>query len=550
MTNKEISKALKLTAALGELHGENPFKLKSLTNASFQIDRISDVLMGKSLEELQAIPGIGKSIAEKINELLNEGITEELLHYKSITPVGVVAMLGVKGLGPKKVSLLWHEMGIESPGELLYACNENRLVSLKGFGEKTQESIRKNLEFKSANAGHLLFAEAEMVALEIIKYVKDLQARWRIEMTSQLRRKMEVVEMIELISDVDATALQDVLEQSNDFTLTHIDEDFESVLTYTYKEQYKFTVLCSGEDSFEKNQLLLTGPPEHLDSLDFDPEEEVVSEEALYSERGFPYIIPELRDLDIEKAAAIDVSKLVNLGDIKGVIHNHSTWSDGANTLEEMALAAKNLGLEYLIICDHSRSAGYAGGLSIERVYAQWKEIDAINEKLAPFYVFKGIESDILTDGSLDYPNDVLKDFDLVVASVHSVLNMDENKANNRLLKAIENPYTKMLGHPTGRLLLSRPEYPINHKHIIDACFANHVIMELNANPFRLDIDWRWIPYCMEKGVKVSINPDAHRIEGYGDMRYGIEVARKGGLYKDFLFNSASLDEMKEILKK
>jgi DNA polymerase (family X) len=547
MTNKEISKALKLTAALGELHGENPFKLKSLTNASFQIDRLGESLLGKSLEELQTIPGIGKGIAIKLNELLQVGSTEELDEYLAKTPVGVVDMLGVKGIGPKKVALLWHELGIESPGELLYACNENRLLPLKGFGEKTQESIRQTLEYKLANEGSLHYAEAEIVALEVINYVNKQEPQWRIEMSAELRRKMEIVHEIELISDADITALQDVFGRSERFSELTEDQNF---LKFTLDNKYKIGILSCEAEEFEKEQLMLTGPAEHLQELDLDPSEPIQSEQDFYTERGFPYILPELRDLPLDEASAINPEKLVELKDIKGVIHNHSTWSDGANTLEEMAVAARDLNLEYLIICDHSRSAGYAGGLSIERVIEQWKEIDLLNQKLAPFHIFKGIESDILSDGSLDYPEEILKDFDLVVASVHSVLRMDEEKANKRILKAIENKYTKILGHPTGRLLLSRPGYPINHKLIIDACKANDVVIELNAHPYRLDIDWRWIPYCMEKGVKVSINPDAHRVEGYGDMRYGIEVARKGGLSKDFLFNAASLAEMKAILKK
>lgn len=547
MTNKEISKALKLTAALGELHGENPFKLKSLTNAAFQIDRLGESLLGKSLEELQLIPGIGKGIAIKLNELLQVGSTEELEQYLEKTPVGVVEMLSVKGIGPKKVALLWQELGIESPGELLYACNENRLLALKGFGEKTQEAIRQNLEYKIANEGSLHFAEAEMVALEVIRYLNEQESAWRIEMSAELRRKMEIVHEIELISDADITALQDVFERSERFS-EFTDDGLFIKLTFDHK--YKISILSCEAEEFEKEQLMLTGPAEHLQELDLDPSEPIQSEQDFYTERGFPFILPELRDLPLQEASVINPEKLVELKDIKGVVHNHSTWSDGANTLEEMAVAARDLGMEYLIICDHSRSAGYAGGLSVERVLAQWNEIEQLNQKLAPFFIFKGIESDILSEGSLDYPEDILKGFDLVVASVHSVLRMDEEKANKRLITAIENQYTKILGHPTGRLLLSRQGYPINHKLIIDACKANDVVIELNAHPYRLDIDWRWIPYCMEKGVKVSINPDAHRVEGYGDMRYGIEVARKGGLSKDFLFNASGLAEMKALLKK
>jgi DNA polymerase (family 10) len=547
MTNKEISKALKLSAALGELHEENDFKLKSLTNASFQIDRYGEALEGKSMEQLVKIPGIGKGIAEKILELIETGTSNDLQHYLQITPAGVVGLLSVKGIGPKKVKTLWHEMGIESPGELLYACNENRLITAKGFGVKTQDSIRQALEFNLSNSGKLHFAEAEIAAQEIIRLIEVEEPNWRLAFTGELRRKMEVVDQIELIADVDADALEDVLGRLPLASNTEISDEFVQT---SFADKYRIHIYWSDLENFERDQLIRTGPADHLQELDLDPEEPVISEESFYDERGFPFIIPELRDLPIDEAASIDASKLVQFKDIIGVLHNHSTWSDGADSLEEMAIAARDLGLKYLGICDHSRTASYAGGLSIDRVYQQWTEIASLNSKLGPFHIFKGIESDILSDGSLDYPDEVLAGFDLVVASIHSIFGMDEERATSRLIKAIENPYTTILGHPTGRLLLSRKGYPINHKKVIDACAANSVIMELNAHPYRLDIDWRWIPYCLERGVKISINPDAHRKAGYLDMHYGINVARKAGLTSEMMFNALTLSELTEYLKK
>ena len=547
MTNKEISKALKLSAALGELHEENDFKLKSLTNASFQIDRYGEALEGKSMEQLVKIPGIGKGIAEKILELIETGTSNDLQHYLQITPAGVVGLLSVKGIGPKKVKTLWHDMGIESPGELLYACNENRLITAKGFGVKTQDSIRQGLEFSLSNSGKLHFAEAEIAAQEIIRLIEVEEPNWRLAFTGELRRKMEVVDQIELIADVDADALEDVLGRLPLASNTEISDEFVQT---SFADKYRIHIYWSDLENFERDQLIRTGPADHLQELDLDPEEPVISEESFYDERGFPFIIPELRDLPIDKAFAIDASKLVQFNDIIGVLHNHSTWSDGADSLEEMAIAARDLGLKYLGICDHSRTASYAGGLGIDRVYQQWTEIDSLNSKLGPFHIFKGIESDILSDGSLDYPDEVLAGFDLVVASIHSIFGMDEERATSRLIKAIENPYTTILGHPTGRLLLFRKGYPINHKKVIDACAANSVIMELNAHPYRLDIDWRWIPYCLERGVKISINPDAHRKAGYLDMHYGINVARKAGLTPEMMFNALTLSELTEYLKK
>jgi len=548
MTNKEISRAMRLAGALAELHEANPFKVKSLNNAAFQIDRLPVQLSTLSESELLALPGIGKSLAKNITQLFKTGSFDEMDELMRITPPGVMAMMEIKGLGPKKIAVLWNQLGVESPGELLYACNENRLVALPGFGTKTQEKIKESIEYNLANEGILLFADAENIANEFIELFRHI-AGYSPVPVSELRRKMELVPRIELLAEEEGEQLLELLKQIETVDGILIHED-SSYVEFRYREQYDVCIHFAEAEEFEERLMLLTGPQEHLQELGLVSAGNGIStEQDFYSEMGFPYILPELRDLPLEEASKINAGELVELADIKGTIHNHSTWSDGANTLKEMALAAQKLGLEYLIICDHSKTASYAGGLSIERVQEQWAEIEKLNIELAPFRIFKGIESDILNDGSLDYPDDILEKFDLVVASVHSVLNMDSERATARLIKAIEHPATKMLGHPSGRLLLSRKPYPLDYEKIIDACKANRVIMELNANPYRLDLDWRYIPLCMEKGVKISINPDAHKTEGYHDMRYGIEIARKGGLTKDFLFNSASRDEMADLLK-
>jgi DNA polymerase (family 10) len=247
---------------------------------------------------------------------------------------------------------------------------------------------------------------------------------------------------------------------------------------------------------------------------------------------------------EVDLARVNKIPVLLEEKDLRGILHNHSTYSDGKHTLRQMAEYCKELGYDYLGISDHSRTAFYAGGLEIERIEKQQKEIDQLNKELAPFRIFKGIESDILSDGSLDYPENVLASFDFIVASVHSILNMDIKRATERLLRAIENPFTTILGHPTGRLLLRREGYPIDHKTIIDACAKNNVVIEINANPWRLDLDWRWVRYAMEQGVMLSINPDAHEMDGYADMKYGVLVGRKGGLTKKMTLNSLSGKEI------
>jgi DNA polymerase (family X) len=528
MTTEEIASALKLTAQLMELHEINPFKVKSIANAAYKLDKTDIDLEGKNLEELEKIEGIGKSIAAKIHELQTCGSLKELNEMLEKTPLGIIEMLKIKGIGPKKVGQLWRELEIESIGELLYACNENRLVGLKGFGEKTQEAIKKQIEFFKSNIGKYHYASVEKFAFGLVEQLKKEYKTEKVALAGAMRRKSEVIDEIV------------VLVANKDIKKENVEIPY----------QLRLEIIGCEPSEFDKLLFEMTAHPEHLKKLQYDPDA-FVSELGVYEGLKIQYIEPELREglEEITLASENRIPRLIELTDLKGILHNHSTWSDGMNTLEDMALYCKELGYEYLGMCDHSQSAFYANGLKTDRVLMQQEEIDKLNVKLAPFKIFKGIESDILNDGSLDYPEEILKTFDFIVASVHSNLKMPEDKANMRLIKVIENPYTTILGHPTGRLLLSRPGYPIDHKKIIDACAANGVVIELNAHPYRLDIDWRWIPYCMEKGVKISINPDAHEKSGYHDMYYGVLAARKGMLYKEMCLNTMPLTEIEKYFK-
>ncbi|MFM7079354.1 MAG: PHP domain-containing protein, partial [Bacteroidota bacterium] len=298
--------------------------------------------------------------------------------------------------------------------------------------------------------------------------------------------------------------------------------------------------------------LMETGPKHHFDSVvsRLADTSGLTDEKAIYHKAGVAYVEPEMRDLEdcFDVAHRLGSEGLVTVEDLKGCIHNHTTYSDGASTLSEMANASISNGLQYLVICDHSRSAFYAGGLSVEDVIKQHAEIDSLNLELTPFRVFKGIESDILSDGSLDYPDEVLESFEVVVASIHSGLSMTEEKATERIIKAIENPFTTILGHPTGRLLLSRKGYPLNHRKVIEACAANGVAIELNAHPYRLDLDWRYLQMAMDLGVPISINPDAHHVNGIKDMRYGVLVSRKAGIPGSAVLNSRTLQQFESWL--
>ncbi|MCE3229780.1 MAG: polX [Bacteroidetes bacterium] len=533
MTNDEICDALELSGKLLELHGENPFKIKAYSNTAYKLSKLRYDFEGKTLQDILAIEGIGKSISEKIFELMQNGTTLELRGLLEKTPAGVVQMMGIKGLGPKKVGQLWRELQLESVGELLYACNENRLVTLKGFGAKTQETVKQNIEFRLANSQKHHYATIDILVKKLIDMISEQQPDLTILPVGQLRRKCEVIDKIEILMDGEKQVDTSAIESQIPIAVNYI--------------------TCSPEE-FHYYLFELTGTRQHIEQTGFHESMGKIfsDEEEIYTALELQYIEPELREglneVILSRQGALP--SLIEYEDLKGILHNHSLYSDGVHSLKEMADYCKELGYGYFGICDHSKTAVYAQGLSVETVLVQQQEIDKLNAGYTDFRILKGIESDILSDGSLDYPTDILKTFDFIVASIHSNFKMSEEQATNRLIKAIENPFTSILGHPTGRLLLARPGYPINHKKIIDACAANKVHVELNAHPYRLDIDWRWINYCIEKNVMISINPDAHHKEGFHDMYYGVCAARKGMLTKEMCLNALPLEDLLRKFKK
>lgn len=542
VSNSEIADIFKLMGNLLELHGENEFKARSYHTASFRLDKFPNPLYSMSAAERQTIDGIGKGIFVKLEEILSTGTMAELEKLIQNTPVGVIQMMKIKGIGPKKVRLIWKELEVESIGELLYACNENRLVSLSGFGEKTQQQIIKSIEFLQSNQGKQHYYEAEELALAIQKAIQE--KGFRCEWVGELARACEIINRMEFLMEVSSGSNSTLISILQDFGYELVESNEADWLFRGDNRTLPLFVYPADSSNFPSRLFELQSGPEFLDAVSFDPTS-FSSESEFFASRNLPFIIPEMRENRVTLSWAKDISQpddLIQYIDLKGCIHNHSTWSDGANSIAEMAKACQEQGLSYFVISDHSKTAVYANGLSVDRVQQQQQEIDKLNSGFTNFRVYKSIESDILGDGSLDYDEQTLKSFDLVIASVHSNLKMDEEKATRRLLNAIENPYTRILGHPTGRLLLSRPGYPIDHHKIIDACAANKVVIELNSHPYRLDLDWRWIHYAQEKGVMISINPDAHEIAGIKDMRYGVLVARKAGLLKQNTLNALPLD--------
>ena len=553
MDNAAIADNFALLAKLMDIHGENPFKSKTYAVAAFNIEKLPVFLQETPREKLFSIKGIGESVGRKVIEMLDTGRLEILDEIISKTPTGVIEMLNIKGLGPKKINTIWKEMGIESIGELLYACNENRLTLFKGFGEKTQKNVQESIEFYFQHQGHFLYAQLDEVFPQIDNYLKKIFSPEKVHVTGRYRRQELTIDELEFVILEQNETIKPKFQTAQPPELV---EETASSLLFKLRNGLKLR-LYTGGNSMPEELFKSTGSPEFLEafrkaypSLKYSSEENG-NDEAVFRAVALPYILPCLREsaIIIEKAKQDKLPELIQVADIRSIIHSHSNWSDGSNTIEEMATESIKRGYEYLVISDHSQTAFYANGLKEDRIREQQRYIDELNTKLAPFRIFKSIESDILNDGSLDYPDHILKTFDLVIASVHSNLGMPEEKANARLIKAIENPYTTILGHMTGRLLLSRSGYPVDHKKIIDACVNNQVVIELNAHPRRLDIDWKWIEYALEKGVLLSIDPDAHALDGFDDVKYGVLAAQKGGLTKQKNLSSFSLREFEEFLR-
>ncbi|WP_407527554.1 helix-hairpin-helix domain-containing protein [Lacibacter sp. MH-610] len=537
-TNYEIADQFSLLSKLMDIHGENSFKAKSYAAAAFQIEKLPVQLADVEPSKIASYKGVGESTAKKVIEILQTGTLKALQDLIANTPPGVIEMLNIKGIGPKKIATIWHEMEIETVGELYYACQENRLLRYKGFGEKTQQTVMESIEFIEQHKGVHLYADVEAYVQAIDKNLKDHFPGERFALTGEFVRQMEVIHLVEWVTTAGTTSLKQLFETTR-FTT---EEEQDHTIAFKGPENVVLKFHTATHSNFGTVLFQTSASEGFLEA--WGTVTNVPDEAQLFAEKNIAFIPHALREVYTESP----VTDLIDVSSIKGIIHSHSKWSDGSNSIEEMARYAQSIGMEYLVISDHSKSAGYANGLSAERILEQHREIDTLNQKLNGFRIFKSIEADILGDGSLDYDEDVLSSFDLVIASVHSNLKMTEEKAMMRLMNAIENPYTTILGHMTGRLLLSRNGYPVNHEKIIDACVANQVVIELNAHPRRLDIDWRWIEKAINKGALISINPDAHELSGFHDIRFGVLAAQKGKLTNSNNLSSYSLQTFENYI--
>jgi DNA polymerase (family X) len=568
MNKQEISQMFEEIALMLDLKGENPFKSKAYINAARTLEFVEGDIKDYVLEDrLEEIKGIGKAIKEKLIEIVHTGRLEYYDELKATIPEGLFEMLKIPGLGPKKVKAIYEKLEVKTIGELEYACKENRLLDLDGFGKKTQNNILKGIENMKKFQGQFLYGEVFHLAEEIKRQVQQSGLADRSEITGSIRRRKEVVK------DVDMIATSDYADKLMDYftTLPLVEEviakgDTKSTVRLQNGINMDLRVVVDKEYPYVLNHF--TGSKEHntairhrakamgikVNEYGLFKEEKLIqchNEADIYSILGLDYIPPEIRENngEIEAAEKHQLPKLIDLQDIKGTFHMHTKYSDGSNTIEEMAESARNMGLNYIGISDHSRSAFYARGLNKDEILRQLEEIDKLNNRYEDFHIFKGIESDILPDGALDYEDDVLKLFDFVIASVHSNFKLEKDKMTKRLINAITNRYTTMLGHPTGRILLARKEYDMDIYAVIDAASEYSKIIEINADPHRLDLDWRYLKYAKEKGVLMSINTDAHNLLGLHNIQFGIGIARKGWLESHNVINTMSLQEMKKYFK-
>ena len=544
VSNREISRLFNLYAELLLLHEKNERLSKLLSGAAYRLRNMSDEVTDLPKNKLSEL--FRPELCGIIEELKDSATIEALDELIQLTPPGLFEMMRIRGLGGKKLSALWRIGKIDSLDALLAAARKNELSKIPGFGIKTQQNIISSIESYTSNKDRFHYASVADGASVLVAVLQKICKTPLISLCGEIRRQSLTVGSIEIVAAITPKKLAD--KEIKRFLL--IQSSSASETKAHTLDEIPVIIYHVPQADFYEQLFKRTGNEEHVKKLSakIKGKWSFSSEEDIYKKAKYPFVVPEMRENVAEwehpKSALLDVK------DIKGVVHNHTTWSDGVDSLSDFIQACKKKKYEYAVISDHSKNAFYAGGLKEDKVLRQMEEIDKLNKKVSPFKIFKSIECDILVSGELDYAKDLLKEFDLVIISVHQLLKMDEERATKRLIKAIENPYTTILGHMTGRQLLIRPGYPVNFQKVIDACAANGVVIEINANPYRLDMDWSHIPYALKKGVMISINPDAHSIAEIDNIRWGVSAARKGGLTKDMTWNAMSLAKIEQWLKK
>lgn len=566
MDKESIINSLRELAKYLEIDGENPFKIRSYLKAADTLEHTAEPIeylieTGK----LRQLEGIGEAIEKKIMTWYRNEPVPALEKVKSKYPPTLLELFEVQSLGAKRIKNLFENLHITNLDELYQACIEGKVSTLPGFNKKIENKIIEGIELLNQWRGQFLLVDGLNVIDKFLNDVKDIISPENIFVVGSIRRYEETIRNINLlfltntpeqITQKLINLFPDKIEAKSDTPLTIKNFNIPIIIHFADKKD------------FGSKMVFYTGSKEYIDKVmnqcsqkDFSLSSEGLfnkygnkiiteTEKSFFTQTGIPYLPPELRNIyDDMEFVYKQVGKLITANGLKGVVHCHTLYSDGRNSISELAEYCIKKGFEYLVICDHSQSAGYANGLTPQEIIKQHAEIDQLNKVYAPFQILKGIECDIKSDGNLDYPDEILASFDVVIGSIHTKLDMDIKTATQRLLKAIENPYLHILGHPSGRLLLSRKGYPLDMEAILNACAQNNISIEINANPMRLDLDWRNIYKTRGKNIKFVISVDAHGIEGIDDFEFGIYIARKGILTTNNVLNTRNAEEFKNWIR-
>jgi DNA polymerase (family 10) len=569
MENKDVASLLSEIGAILEIKGENPFKVRAYYTAARNIEALT-VDIRKLIQEnkLSQIPGVGQSLADKIKEFVSTGRMRYYEDIKKDIPDGLLEMLRIPSLGPKKTKVLYEELGITNIQELEYACNENKLVDLHGFGQRTQEKILEGIKFVARTKGQFLLSDAIPAAEELYEELKKCPYIKRVSLAGSIRRWKEVVKDIDIVASSDRpekvmdffanlSCVELVVAKGKTKTSVRLRSGIPSDLRVVSDQEFPYA-LCHFTGSKEHNIAMRTRALKmglKINEYGIFRGEKLIrcrDEEEFFKVLGLSYIPPELRENtgEVEAAEARGLPRLIERADLKGILHIHTNWSDGANSIEEILREARHLGAKYIGLAEHSKSAAYAGGLDPAKLKRWMAEVDKLSRKDSAVRILKGIEVEILKDGSLDMDEGLLSKLDFVIGAVHTHFGMDEQEMTKRITRALANPMLHMIAHPTGRLLLGREPYKVNLERLLEAAKKYGKVIELNAHPQRLDLDWVHLKYAKKLGLKIAICPDAHRVQGLADMIYGIATARKGWLTKTEIINCASFDEILRFFKR
>lgn len=563
MTARQVADILSDIETLLTLHGEDEFRSRAYGRAARALETTQvDLEQSAQQGAIIGIPGIGKGLAPEVMEILETGTSATLEELKAQTPPGLMDILQVRGLGAKKVRALWQQLGVTTLGELEYACVENRVAGLAGFGQKSQEKILAGIQDVKKRRGKLRLDAATLLAEELLPQLHAIPTVERAEISGRLRRGYEEIDILSFVLQSNVAekveqglaAIPQITAVARRGNVIFAKFDGEIKLRLDVADADHFVVILHQRSGASDYNFMISIPLEHRgyeltedDLLHDGASVPLSTEEELFQLAGVQFIPVELREGIDEVRRAVDgtIPRLIQMEDLQGVMHVHSTWSDGQNSIQQLADYACSVGYRYLLLCDHSKAAFYANGLDENRLIAQGKEIDEVNKRFDPaeFRVLKGIECDILADGSMDLSDDALASLDGVVASIHSNFNLPPEAQTERLCRALEHRYVTMLGHPTGRLILSRAGYNPDLRQVILTAARHGKSIELNANPHRLDLSWRMIRFAVRKGVKIAINPDAHSLEGFNVLRYGITIGRKAWLRKEDVLNAMNAED-------